>query len=57
MRNVGLFQILRMRLALRNDQNPSKSIKPPSLDRLTEARLDGPLISLDDSVHAAEYRI
>lgn len=56
-RKMGLSQILHMRLlAMRNDEEPAHSLKPPSLAGAADARSDGPLIFSDDGVHAVEYK-
>jgi hypothetical protein len=56
-RKMGLSQILHMRfLAMRNDEEPAHSLKPPSLAGPADAMSDGPLIYFDDGIHAVEYK-
>ena len=56
-RKMELSQILHMRLlAMRNDEEPEYSLKPPSLAGAEDARSDGPLTFSDDGDHVIEYK-
>ena len=55
---MGLSQFLRMRLiAMQKDEAAPHGLKPPSLVGSTNTRSDGPLVFLDDGIHAVEYKI
>lgn len=55
-RKMELSKILHMRLlAMRNDEEPTYSL-PPLLTGSSDAGTDGPLVFVDNGLHAVEYK-